>query len=59
MEYGVRHYILKPCNEEQIISCIRKVLRTISEQVPFRELEAERQRFAATMPSPAFYERHP
>lgn len=49
MEYGVRHYILKPCNEEQIISCIRKVLRTISEQVPFRELEAERQRFAATM----------
>ena len=23
MKYGVKHYLLKPCNEEQIIECIR------------------------------------
>ncbi len=24
MQYGVKHYLLKPCNEQQIITCIQK-----------------------------------
>lgn len=27
MQYGVKHYLLKPCNERQIIECIRKTAR--------------------------------
>ena len=49
MEYGVRHYILKPCNEKQIVSCIKKVIETISEQKPFQQLEEERKQFVSTM----------
>lgn len=49
MEYGVRHYILKPCNEEQIIACMRKVIKAISEQIPFQKLAEETQLFASTM----------
>lgn len=49
MEYGVRHYILKPCNEKQIESCIRKVIETISEQRPFQQMEEARQQFVSTM----------
>ena len=25
MKYGVKHYLLKPCNEQQILECIRTV----------------------------------
>lgn len=38
MKYGVRHYLLKPCDEVQIMECIRTVMneyRGVNEKTPF------------------------
>ena len=31
MQYGVKHYLLKPCNEEQIIACLNSAKQDSSE----------------------------
>lgn len=33
MKYGIRHYLLKPCTEEQIISCITETTQAITERL--------------------------
>lgn len=43
MEYGVRHYLLKPCNEEQIIRSINEILAEISKQTAFKKIEEEKK----------------
>ncbi|MEY8354394.1 response regulator [Lachnospiraceae bacterium 54-53] len=44
MKYGVRHYLLKPCNEEQIITSIREAAEECYHRHAFRQLQ-ERQKF--------------
>lgn len=41
MEEGVRHYILKPCDEEKIIKVIDKVKAELAEQTRQKEQMAE------------------
>ncbi|MGI6778880.1 MAG: response regulator transcription factor [Acetivibrionales bacterium] len=43
MCYGVRHYILKPCNEEQIIKSVKEIIQDISKQTAFEKIEEEKQ----------------
>lgn len=31
MQFGVKHYLLKPCNEKQIISCLKEVIHNYYE----------------------------
>ena len=33
MKCGVKHYLLKPCDEQQIISCMQDVIKDIQEQI--------------------------
>ena len=33
MKYGIRHYLLKPCTEEQIISCITETTQELTERM--------------------------
>ncbi len=32
MEYGIRHYILKPCDEERLVETLRKVCQSLDER---------------------------
>ena len=41
MEYGVRHYILKPCDEEKIVSVLETVKEEIRKKRESREKEQE------------------
>lgn len=49
MEYGVRHYLLKPCNEVQIISSIKEILKEISRQTSFENIEEEKKQLLSNM----------
>lgn len=35
MQYGVRHYLLKPCNEEQIIQSVKQVMEDLAKKRAF------------------------
>lgn len=39
MRCGVRHYLLKPCEKEQIISCVKEVIKDCQELRRSKELE--------------------
>ena len=41
MKYGVRHYLLKPCNEEQIISSIRQASEECYHKRAFRQMQEQ------------------
>ncbi len=41
MKYGVRHYLLKPCNEEQIISSIREASEECYHKRAFRQMQEQ------------------
>ena len=41
MEYGVRHYILKPCDEEKIVSVLENVKEEIRKKQDSKEKEQE------------------
>lgn len=41
MKYGVRHYLLKPCNEEQITECIQEVISECLHRQAFNETQAQ------------------
>ena len=41
MEYGIRHYILKPCDEEKIVSVLEEVKHEIEEQKKKSQQEKE------------------
>ena len=43
MQWGVRHYLLKPCNEEQIIESLREVMRDIAQKRAFQDNANHRQ----------------
>ena len=49
MEYGVRYYLLKPCNEEQIIRSINEILAEISKQTAFEKIEEEKKYLLSNM----------
>ncbi len=40
MHYGVQHYLLKPCNEEQIIQSVTEALDELSQKRAYKELSA-------------------
>lgn len=39
MKYGVRHYLLKPCNEQQIIAAVQESIRDCYERAQFARLQ--------------------
>lgn len=41
MKYGVRHYLLKPCNEQQIIASLKEVIRDCYRRSATRQLEKQ------------------
>jgi len=43
MKYGVRHYLLKPCNENQIIDSINDIIEQLSREKAFSIMEEEKQ----------------
>jgi len=43
MKYGVRHYLLKPCNENQIIDSIRDIMEELSRERAFSMVAEEKQ----------------
>lgn len=43
MKYGVRHYLLKPCNENQIIDSINDIINELSREKAFSIVEEEKQ----------------
>jgi two-component system, response regulator YesN len=43
MKYGVKHYLLKPCNEGQIIEVINEAIEDCSKKIAFQELEEKHQ----------------
>jgi len=43
MKYGVRHYLLKPCNENQIIDSINDIVEELSRERAFSMVEEEKQ----------------
>lgn len=40
MKYGVRHYLLKPCNAQQIISCIHETVAELFRRNTLRESQS-------------------
>lgn len=38
MKYGVKHYLLKPCNEEQIISCLQEVQKDFRKHMEMKRI---------------------
>lgn len=51
MNYGIRHYILKPCNEDQIIAGVKELISEISQQRAIQKLEQTQQLFLSNMHS--------
>jgi two-component system response regulator YesN len=49
MKYGVRHYILKPCNEEQIIHSIKEIIQELSKETAFAKIKEEKQLLLTNM----------
>lgn len=49
MEEGVRHYILKPCDEEKIVKIMEKVKQSITEQSKQREQMAHNSNAILTL----------
>ncbi len=43
MKYGVKHYLLKPCNEGQIIEVIHEAIKDCSKNKAFQELAERHQ----------------
>jgi len=43
MKYGVRHYLLKPCNENQIIESINDIIEELSREKAFSMVAEEKQ----------------
>ncbi len=39
MKYGIRHYLLKPCSEEQIIACIAETMQEIAERTALEQTQ--------------------
>lgn len=50
MKYGVRHYLLKPCKKEQIVSCITDTIGTLSH----RTARIGTEKFSRTLSSDIF-----
>ncbi|MEK3911738.1 response regulator [Paenibacillus sp. FSL H7-0331] len=44
MQYGVKHYLLKPCNEQEIIHVLREVIHEMEDQQKQGDLLAAMQR---------------
>ena len=44
MKCGVRHYLLKPCSEEQITDCIQDVIQDYYQAVSVRDNEKDQNR---------------
>ena len=51
MRYGVRHYLLKPCNETQIIDSMRAVIQEHQHQKAFRQMHEKQRRLLKTFHS--------
>ena len=49
MKYGVRHYLLKPCNKNQILESIQDVARTCLQETVKQHLEQDSFRIANDM----------
>ncbi len=49
MKYGVRHYLLKPCNKNQILESIQDVARTCLQETGKQHLEQDSFRIANDM----------
>ena len=49
MKYGVRHYLLKPCNKNQILESIQDVARTCLQETVKQHLEQDSFRIANNM----------
>lgn len=49
MELGIRHYILKPCDEEKIVEVLQGVKEELEKQESRREVEQEYRRTYARM----------
>lgn len=43
MQYGVKHYLLKPCSEEQIIEVMKQVIKECSHNQSLQEMEKNHQ----------------
>lgn len=43
MKYGVRHYLLKPCNEEQIIASVQQVIEDCYHRRAFRQTQEQQK----------------
>lgn len=43
MKYGIRHYLLKPCNEEQIITCVQEVVEDCYHKRAFRKTQEQQK----------------
>lgn len=43
MKYGVRHYLLKPCNEEQIITSIQEVIKDCYHKKAFKKIQEQQK----------------
>lgn len=41
MKYGVRHYLLKPCNEQQIVSSLKEVIEDCYHKYATQQLEKQ------------------
>lgn len=41
MKYGVRHYLLKPCNEEQIVASLREVIEDCYRKKATQQMEKQ------------------
>lgn len=49
MKYGVRHYLLKPCNKNQILESIQDVARNCLQETVKQHLEQDSFRIANDM----------
>lgn len=49
MRCGVRHYLLKPCEKEQIIACVKEVINDCQELQRERELENHENHLFSTL----------
>ena len=49
MQYGVRHYLLKPCNEYQIIDIMKQVTADCQRRRAFLEIQEKNLLFANTL----------
>lgn len=43
MKFGVRHYLLKPCNENQIINSVKEIMLNLSNIKAFAQIKKEKK----------------